>query len=74
MVVDKIGLIGLGLLGTAVAKRLIGAGFTIQGFDIDEGCRTRCGSIGGQPAQSPSEVANEQLLMHVPKSELIDTE
>jgi 3-hydroxyisobutyrate dehydrogenase-like beta-hydroxyacid dehydrogenase len=54
---DNIGLIGLGLLGSAMAKRLIGAGFAVYGFDIDEDRRSQLGSIGGQTAQSASEVA-----------------
>ena len=32
---DPIGLIGLGLMGGALAHRLIGAGFSVLGYDID---------------------------------------
>lgn len=32
---DRIGLIGLGLLGGALAHRLIGAGYSVLGYDID---------------------------------------
>ena len=30
-----IGLVGLGLMGEALAVRLIGAGFAVLGYDID---------------------------------------
>ncbi|MBO0763279.1 MAG: NAD(P)-dependent oxidoreductase [Hyphomicrobiaceae bacterium] len=32
---NKIGMIGLGLMGTALAERLAGAGYSVVGFDID---------------------------------------
>lgn len=32
---DRIGLIGLGLMGGALAHRLIGAGYSVLGYDID---------------------------------------
>lgn len=32
---DRIGLIGLGLMGSALAHRLIGAGYSVLGYDID---------------------------------------
>ena len=54
---DRIGVIGLGLLGSAIAKRLIAAGFGVYGFDIDEACRTRLEAFGGETASSAPEVA-----------------
>ena len=54
---EKIGIIGLGLLGSAIAKRLISAGFGVYGFDISEDCRARLGTLGGETANSATEVA-----------------
>jgi 3-hydroxyisobutyrate dehydrogenase-like beta-hydroxyacid dehydrogenase len=52
----NVGIIGLGLIGTSLAKRLLGAGFNVCGFDID---RQRCENLralGGMPAQNALEV------------------
>ena len=34
-----IGLLGIGLIGTTVARRLLEAGFAVVGFDIDRSRR-----------------------------------
>ena len=54
---EKIGIVGLGLLGSAIAKRLIAAGFAVYGFDISEACRARLETLGGEAAGSAPEVA-----------------
>jgi 3-hydroxyisobutyrate dehydrogenase-like beta-hydroxyacid dehydrogenase len=53
----RIGLFGLGLMGTAIARRLLGARFDVMGFDIDGGKRRSFGALGGIAADSPTEVA-----------------
>ena len=30
-----VAVVGLGLIGTSLAKRLLGAGFVVHGFDVD---------------------------------------
>lgn len=54
---EKIGIVGLGLLGSAIAKRLIAAGFAVHGFDISEACRARLETLGGEPVDSAPELA-----------------
>ncbi|HTO62149.1 MAG TPA: NAD(P)-dependent oxidoreductase [Bradyrhizobium sp.] len=52
-----VGVVGLGLMGTAFAARLIEAGKAVTGFDID---RSRCDALtamGGDSARSVREVA-----------------
>ena len=44
-----LGIIGLGLLGGALAERALAAGVTVMGFDIDERCRARLHIAGGHP-------------------------
>jgi 3-hydroxyisobutyrate dehydrogenase-like beta-hydroxyacid dehydrogenase len=34
-----VGMIGLGLMGTALSQRLLATGFAVLGFDIGERCR-----------------------------------
>ena len=62
-----VGVIGVGLMGTACAGRLRGAGFQVLGYDVDarklEGLR----SLGARAASSIAEVAREcrQVVMAV---------
>lgn len=52
-----IGIVGLGLMGSALAERLIGAGYGVVGFDIDADKRRALEQIGGAVAASLPEVA-----------------
>jgi 3-hydroxyisobutyrate dehydrogenase-like beta-hydroxyacid dehydrogenase len=52
-----VGLVGLGLLGSAVASRLCGAGHAVVGYDIVPACLERLAALGGTPAKSAAEVA-----------------
>ncbi|MCB5177422.1 NAD(P)-dependent oxidoreductase [Microvirga lenta] len=54
----KVGLIGLGLMGSALAQRLIGAGLDVLGFDLD---RSKCDELekkGGRTAASVADVGH----------------
>ncbi|GEO14330.1 NAD(P)-dependent oxidoreductase [Microvirga aerophila] len=52
----NVGLIGIGLMGTALAHRLIGAGFDVVGFDLDSSKRDALKTAGGHAAASIAEV------------------
>ncbi len=52
-----VGLIGIGLMGEALAGRLLPGGRTVVGFDIDPGKIERLAALGGEAAGSVSEVA-----------------
>ena len=43
---QRIGIAGLGLMGTAIAQRLLGAGFAVIGYDIDPEKRARFAQTG----------------------------
>ncbi len=47
---EPVGLIGLGLMGSALARRLLEAGFPVVGFDIDEQTCEGFAKLGGEPA------------------------
>ena len=47
-----IGLFGLGLIGGAIARRLIAAGVVVHGFDPDPTAMARLTDIGGQPTDA----------------------
>ena len=51
-----IGLIGLGLVGSALADRLLGGGLPVLGWDIDAGRRTALRERGGEVARDVQDV------------------
>lgn len=60
-------MIGIGLLGTALAKRLALAGFAVKGYDPERAASERLISLGGAAA-SPEEIANtcRRILFSLP--------
>jgi 3-hydroxyisobutyrate dehydrogenase len=52
-----VGLVGIGLLGQALAHRLRTAGFEVEGFDIDPAKTARLAELGGRPAASIADLA-----------------
>jgi 3-hydroxyisobutyrate dehydrogenase-like beta-hydroxyacid dehydrogenase len=54
---DTIGIVGLGLMGSVLARRLIAAGFDVVGYDIDEAKTEGLVALGGRAAASIGDVA-----------------
>lgn len=52
-----VGLVGIGLLGRALAHRLCAAGFEVVGFDLDPAKTAGLAELGGHPAASITDVA-----------------
>ena len=52
-----VGIVGLGLLGSAVATRLRAAGHGVVGYDIAPACVERLVALGGTAAKSAADVA-----------------
>jgi len=59
MTPQPVGVIGTGLMGTACARRLLGAGFDVLGYDIETANIGRLEALGGRPAPSLAQVAQE---------------
>jgi 3-hydroxyisobutyrate dehydrogenase-like beta-hydroxyacid dehydrogenase len=57
--VSTVGVVGLGLLGGAIAARLRSAGHAVVGHDIVPACVEQLVALGGTAAKSASEVAAE---------------
>lgn len=55
---ELVGLIGLGLVGNALAARLAEAGFQPLGYDIREEARDAFHAMGGRIAASPREIGS----------------
>src|SRR3712207_1202091 len=52
----RVGVIGAGLMGTAIARRLIGAGFDVLAYDVDADKRAAIARIGAKPQATPGVV------------------
>ena len=53
----SVGVVGLGIMGSAMAGHLVQAGFPVTGFDIVTAKVDELVALGGRAAQSPAEVA-----------------
>ncbi len=60
---EKIGLIGVGLMGSAMSERLIDAGYEVQGYDIDAGRMSALEERGGRAVASPGAAAGGAKLV-----------
>ena len=49
---QRIGVVGLGLMGSAIVQRLRAAGFEVTGYDVDADKRARLAQLGAAPADS----------------------
>lgn len=54
-----VGMIGTGLMGTAMSKKLIAAGYTVAGYDPNPEAKARFEAAGGRPLPSLAELAGE---------------
>ena len=70
--IHPIGLIGLGLMGSAIAERLIATGFTVIGWDISPEARAAFKKLGGTCAANSSEVFAhcDSILLSLPNSKI----
>jgi len=69
----KIGLVGLGLVGTAMAERLLAEQFEVVGFDIDSTKCEHLEQLGGKALGSPAEVAEqvERVVLSLPDTDVV---
>jgi 3-hydroxyisobutyrate dehydrogenase-like beta-hydroxyacid dehydrogenase len=70
----SVGLVGLGLVGTAIAESLAARGSQVVGFDIDAQRRAEFEKLGGLWANSPAEVAGrvERVILSLPDTDAVE--
>jgi len=70
----KIGLIGLGRMGHAIAKRLLNAHVEVIGYDRDEHARKALQAVGGTAVDSVQTVAAavDKIWLMVPAGAIVD--
>ena len=71
---ERIGLIGVGLVGTALAERLTAAGFAVVGYDLDPDRFAAMPEEGFQAVAHPSQVAEkaQRILLSLPHSDIVE--
>jgi 3-hydroxyisobutyrate dehydrogenase-like beta-hydroxyacid dehydrogenase len=71
---ERVGLLGLGIMGSAIAPNLLKAGFEVVGFDPDPISRERLRTLGGSPVDSPLAVAQaaEVLISLLPSPQALN--
>ena len=70
---EQIGLIGIGLVGTALAKNLLGNGFSVVGYDIDPARCAALEQIGGISVSTPMEIAEKvnRVILSLMMTEIV---
>ncbi len=61
--VQRVGVIGLGVMGTAMSGHLIAAGYRVGGYDIDPARMDALAASGGTPRDSAADVASDSDLV-----------
>ncbi len=69
----RVGVVGLGLMGTAFTKNLLAAGFEVQGYDIEPKRMGEFEARGGKPVESPAAAAEavSYVVTSLPTSEIV---
>ena len=75
MAIVKFGVIGLGRMGIAIARRVLAAGHTVIGYDVTIDTRTSFQKSGGVIATSLTQLVQEAQIIWimVPAGESVDT-
>ena len=70
---ERIGIVGVGLMGSAFSHHLIESGFEVRGFDLDEKRMRELHERGGHPVQSPAAAAEgaRWMLTSLPNSDIV---
>src|SRR5262245_54675767 len=70
----SVGLVGLGLLGAALAERFLRSGLSVVGYDINPDRRELLATLGGQPAGSAVEVVRAcgRVVLSLPTSAVVE--
>src|ERR1700724_1862238 len=59
----RVGIVGIGIMGTAMMRNLLSADFEVVGYDVSEGAMARLAEAGGIAATSPRDVAEKAEIL-----------
>src|SRR5262245_37474513 len=60
---EPIGIIGLGIMGGAMAEALIAGGYAVRGFDVAASATNRLTAAGGQARLDAAQVARDAEIL-----------
>jgi 3-hydroxyisobutyrate dehydrogenase-like beta-hydroxyacid dehydrogenase len=71
---EPVGLVGLGLMGMALAERLRSGGFDVRGYDIDPARDDLLAASGGKVATSAADIASVcgRIFLSLPDSDVVE--
>jgi len=71
---QTIGMIGLGLMGTAMSRNLLAAGFAVAGYDVRPEAMQALADAGGRPAASSAEVGKraDVVITALPSGAIVE--
>src|SRR6266436_4823140 len=61
--VRRVGIVGIGIMGTAMMRNLARDGFEVVGYDVAEEAMARLAEAGGIAAASPRDVAEKVEIL-----------
>jgi 3-hydroxyisobutyrate dehydrogenase-like beta-hydroxyacid dehydrogenase len=72
---EPVGLVGLGLMGMALAERLCSGRFGVWGYDIDPARNNLLAAAGGKVATSVADIASActRILLSLPDSDVVES-
>lgn len=72
--IKKIGFIGLGIMGKPMATNLMGAGYQVTGYDIDQDAMKTMAEKGAGQASSPKEAAKsaDAVITMLPSDQIVE--
>ena len=70
---ERVGIVGMGLMGQAFVHHLLQSGFKVQGFDVDEKRMTQLREHGGTPVEAPAAAARgaRWVITSLPTSDIV---
>ena len=71
---QRIGFVGLGLMGNGMARNLLSDGFPLIGFDIDQSKMDAIIEAGGEEPDAPDRLAAQVdiIILSLPNSHVVD--
>lgn len=68
---ESVGIVGVGAMGSAIARRLLGAGYPVVGYDVRDDYLAQLAEQGGRCVDSPQAVADEvdRIILSLPSHE-----